>query len=42
MQKILETLRTDYSAVVDEVNKGLNLGEISQGDAETSAGAGFH
>lgn len=28
MQKILETLRTDFSAVVDEVNKGLGLGEI--------------
>jgi flagellar biosynthesis protein FlhA len=28
MQKILETLRSDYSAVVDEINKGLGLGEI--------------
>ena len=28
MQKILETLRVDFPAVVDEVNKGLNLGEI--------------
>ncbi len=28
MQKILEALRNDYSAVVDEVNKALNLGEI--------------
>ena len=28
MQKILETLRVDFSAVVDEVNKILNLGEI--------------
>ena len=28
IQKILETLRSDYSAVVDEINKVLNLGEI--------------
>ena len=28
IKKILETLRAEYSAVVDEVNKALNLGEI--------------
>ena len=28
IQKILDTLRNDYSAVVDEVSKTLNLGEI--------------
>ncbi|MBN2051534.1 MAG: flagellar biosynthesis protein FlhA [Spirochaetales bacterium] len=30
VQKILETLRTDYPAVVDEVQKALSLGEIQK------------
>jgi len=30
VKSILDTLRENYSAVVDEVNKGLNLGEIQK------------
>ena len=30
VKKILDTLRTDYSAVVDEVSKALSLGEIQK------------